>query len=108
MTEKQMQAQAAKAYLSRLRGTVGQYTDVKQLTQQSYTVNAAQITAIEENVFNYFGVNKAVLQNSAFGDAFSAFYEGAIVPDAGRKQREIMEECGIACEIAYQEKEGDG
>ena len=37
---------------------------------------------IRENVFNYFGVNEDVLQNKAFGDAWSAFYEGAIEPFA--------------------------
>ena len=38
--------------------------------------------AIKENVFNYFGVNDDILQNKAFGDKWSAFYEGAIEPFA--------------------------
>ena len=33
---------------------------------------------IQTNVFDYFGVNEDVLQNKAYGDAWSAFYEGAI------------------------------
>ena len=33
---------------------------------------------IQENVFFYFGVNEDVLMNKAFGDAWSAFYEGCI------------------------------
>ena len=37
---------------------------------------------IRENVYNYFGVNEDVLQNKAYGDAWSAFYEGAIEPFA--------------------------
>ena len=33
---------------------------------------------IRQNVFDYFGVNEEVLQNKAYGDAWSAFYEGAV------------------------------
>lgn len=58
------------------------YTDIKQLQQQSYAVDAEQLRTIQESVYNYFGVNKDIIQNSAYGDAFSAFYEGAIEPFA--------------------------
>ena len=58
------------------------YTDIKQLQQQSYSVDAEQLKTIQESVYNYFGVNKDILQNAAYGDAFSAFYEGAIEPFA--------------------------
>ena len=54
------------------------YKDIKQLTQQAYTVDADQMKLIQTNVFNYFGVNEDVLQNKAYGDAWSAFYEGAV------------------------------
>ena len=37
---------------------------------------------IEKNVYQYFMVNEEVLQNKAYGDAWSAFYEGAIEPFA--------------------------
>jgi hypothetical protein len=33
---------------------------------------------IQTNVFNYFGVNEDVLQNKAYGDKWSAFYEGCV------------------------------
>ncbi|MBQ1294325.1 MAG: phage portal protein, partial [Clostridiales bacterium] len=33
-------------------------------------------------VFEYFGVNEDVLENKAYGDSWSAFYEGAIEPFA--------------------------
>ena len=33
-------------------------------------------------MYNYFGVNEEVLQNKEFGDAWSAFYEGAVEPFA--------------------------
>lgn len=58
------------------------YRNVKQIDVKPYTVDADQMTAIRENVFNYFGVNGDVLQNKAFGDAWSAFYEGAVEPFA--------------------------
>lgn len=58
------------------------YTDIRQLTQSPYTVDEKQMTLIQTNVFNYFGVNDDVLQNKAYGDGWSAFYEGAIEPFA--------------------------
>ena len=58
------------------------YKDIKQIDVKPYTVDADQMEQIRENVYNYFGVNEDVLQNKAFGDAWSAFYEGAIEPFA--------------------------
>lgn len=58
------------------------YTDVKQLQQQSYAVDAEQLKTIKSSVFDYFGINEDVLQNKAYGDVFNAFYEGGIEPDA--------------------------
>ena len=58
------------------------YTDIKQVTNQPYTVDRAQLAQIQTNVFDYFGVNEDVLQNKAIGDAWAAFYEGAIEPFA--------------------------
>ena len=37
---------------------------------------------IEKNVYQYFMINEDILQNKAYGDAWSAFYEGAIEPFA--------------------------
>ena len=37
---------------------------------------------IRTGVFEYFGLNEDVLQNKAYGDAWSAFYEGNIEPFA--------------------------
>ena len=54
------------------------YSDIKQLTGEVYSPDADQMELIQTNVFNYFGVNEDVLQNRAYGDAWSAFYEGAI------------------------------
>jgi len=54
------------------------YTNVQQLKQEAYKVDADQEKLIRENVYNYFGVNEAILQNKAIGDEWLAFYEGLI------------------------------
>ena len=58
------------------------YTDIKQVDVKPWVVDADQMNVIKANVFEYFGVNEDVLENKAFGDAWSAFYEGAIEPFA--------------------------
>lgn len=58
------------------------YDDIRQIDSKAYTINAAQMQQINTNVFDYFGVNEDVLQNKAYGDAWSAFYEGAVEPFA--------------------------
>lgn len=58
------------------------YTDIKQIESKPFVVDAEQMASIRENVFDYFGVNSDILQNKAYGDAWSAFYEGAIEPFA--------------------------
>lgn len=58
------------------------YKDIKQIDVKPYTVEPDQMKQIRENVYNYFGVNEDVLQNKAYGDSWSAFYEGAIEPFA--------------------------
>lgn len=58
------------------------YSNVQQINSKPYTVDDKQLELIETNVSNYFGVSPEVLQNKAIGDAWSAFYEGAIEPFA--------------------------
>lgn len=58
------------------------YKDIKQIDVKPYTVDPEQMKQIQNNVFNYFGVNEDILQNKAYGDKWSAFYEGAIEPFA--------------------------
>lgn len=58
------------------------YSDIKQVEAKPFIVDAEQEKLIRENVYNYFGVNEDVLQNKAYGDAWSAFYEGCIEPFA--------------------------
>jgi hypothetical protein len=58
------------------------YTNVQQIQSQAKIVDPEQMGIIQARVLNYFGCNEDVLQNKAFGDAWSAFYEGAIEPFA--------------------------
>lgn len=58
------------------------YNDIKQIDVKPWVVDADQMKVIKDNVFEYLGVNEDVLQNRAFGDSWSAFYEGAIEPFA--------------------------
>ena len=55
-----------------------QFTNVQQLKQEGYKVDAEQMSLIRENVMNYFGVSEAVLQNKAIGDELDAFFNGCI------------------------------
>ena len=58
------------------------YSDIKQVDSKPWVVDADQMALINKSVFDYFGVNEDILQNKAFGDAWSAFYEGCIEPFA--------------------------
>lgn len=54
------------------------YANIHQITSTPYTIDKDQLQLIQTNVFNYFGVNEDILQNKAFGDSWSAFYEGCV------------------------------
>ena len=54
------------------------YEDIHEAKPGGYTVDKEQQEHIKTNVFDYFAVNEDILQNKAFGDAWLAFYEGAV------------------------------
>ena len=56
------------------------YQNINQVKPNAYPVSAEERKMIEENVYRYFMVNEDILENKAYGDAWSAFYEGAIEP----------------------------
>ena len=58
------------------------YANIKQIETKPFTVDAEQMKIIKSNVYEYFGVNEAIMTNAAYGDAWAAFYEGAIEPFA--------------------------
>ena len=59
-----------------------QFTNVQQLKQEGFKVDADQQKLIRDNVCNYFGVSEKVIRNEATGDELDAFYNGAIEPFA--------------------------
>ena len=77
------------------------YKDVKQINNQSYAVDTEQLKLIEKNVFDYFGVNEDVIQNKAYGDLFTAFYEGAIEPLAIQLSEVLTKMLFTEREIAF-------
>lgn len=54
------------------------YSNIQQIKSSPFVADAEQLNLIRTNIYNYFGVNEDILQNKAFGDAWSAFYEGCI------------------------------
>ena len=59
-----------------------QMTNIQQLKQEGYKVDAEQMKMIQTSVENYFGVSEKVIRNEATGDELDAFYNGAIEPFA--------------------------
>lgn len=54
------------------------YDEIKQIESKPFVVDDKQMEIIKASVFEHFGVNEDILQNKAYGDAWAAFYEGAI------------------------------
>lgn len=58
------------------------YSNIQQIKSTPFVADPEQMKMIRDNVYTYFGVNEDILNNKAFGDAWYAFYEGAIEPFA--------------------------
>ena len=58
------------------------YKNIQQVNVKPFVVDADQMKAIRDSIYEYFGVNEDVLTNKAYGDVWAAFYEGAIEPFA--------------------------
>ena len=58
------------------------YSNIQKIDAKPFVVDADQMGVINRAVFDYFGVNEDVLTNKAYGDAWSAFYEGCVEPFA--------------------------
>ena len=56
------------------------YKDIKQIEAKPFVVDAEQMQAIKDNVYEYFGVNGDILTNQFKADTWAAFYEGAVEP----------------------------
>ena len=73
------------------------YKKIQQIKSTPFVADAEQMAIIRQNVFDYFGVNADVLENKAYGDAWTAFYEGAIEPFAIQFS-EVMTNLFIMCD----------
>lgn len=60
------------------------FNDVKQVDVQSYTMDSDEMALIQDSVFNYFAINKDILQNNFSEDKWGAWYEGKVEPFAVR------------------------
>ena len=58
------------------------YSNIKQIDSKPFVVDAEQMKLVNQSIYNYFGVNEDILTNKAYGDAWSAFYEGVVEPFA--------------------------
>ena len=58
------------------------FSSIEQLKAQNWTIPADEMERIENNVFDYFGTNRRILQNMYDENAWDAFYEGCIEPFA--------------------------
>lgn len=56
------------------------YNNIHQAESKPWIAATEEMQSIKDNVYGYFGVNDDVLQNRAFGDAWTAFYEGCVEP----------------------------
>ena len=54
------------------------FSGIQQVSSKPYVVDAEQLKAIQDSVFNYFGTNADVLQGKAYGDKWTAYYESTI------------------------------
>jgi hypothetical protein len=58
------------------------FANIEQLRAQNWTIPTEEMERIENNVFDYFGINRKILQNNYDENAWDAFYEGCIEPFA--------------------------
>lgn len=54
------------------------YSEIKQVDAHVMTIDKSQLDLMKNNVFDYYGVNEALLQNSATPEECSIFYENVV------------------------------
>lgn len=55
-----------------------QYSNIQAIKSEPFVINAPQQKLINESVYNYFGVNNKILNNSYDENIWNGFYEGKI------------------------------
>ena len=58
------------------------YTNISQVKSDPWVVDSEEEKLIKTNVFDYFNVNEEMLQSQAYGDKWTAVYEGVCEPFA--------------------------
>lgn len=58
------------------------YQNINQVKAEPWIIDNAQMEYIKNGVYEYFMVNEDILTNKAYGDSWTAFYEGAVEPFA--------------------------
>ena len=58
------------------------FQDIRQVDSKNYTIDPSEMERIQRNVFNYFGTNENILQNSYDENQWAAYYEGKVEPFA--------------------------
>lgn len=56
------------------------YKDIRQIESKPFVVDSEQQKLIQTNIFDYFGVNEKIVQNSASPEQLDAFFSGCIQP----------------------------
>ena len=56
------------------------FASIEQLKAQNWTIPSEEMERIENNVFDYFGMNRRILQNTYDENIWDAFYEGVVEP----------------------------
>ena len=54
------------------------WVNIKQMENKPYSIDADQMKLIKENVYDYFGVNAALIQNRATAEELDSFWNGCI------------------------------
>lgn len=80
------------------------FEDVKPIDSKPLNVLPAQMKQIQENVFNYFGSNEAILQNKFDEDGWQAFYQGKIEPFAVQLSLAMSTMTFTSRELAFNNK----
>lgn len=77
------------------------YQNIKQIEPKNYVLDSDRMKAIKTSVYEYFGVNEAIVQNRATTAEFEAFYEGCIEPFAVQLAQTLTNALYTALEQSY-------
>lgn len=54
------------------------WESIKQIEEQHYTIDSAEMERINNSVYSYFGINEDILQNCYSEETYGAWYEGKV------------------------------